>query len=104
MGYYLRATVSYKDREGDGKSAVGTSANEVKGFNSPNAAPVFPDQDSVMSGDQSDEVTLEVGENAEKGDNVGDPVKARGRQHWRHTDLHDCPGERRQHTCRPLQD
>ena len=44
VGYYLRATVSYKDREGDGKSAVGTSANEVQAINSPNAAPVFPDQ------------------------------------------------------------
>ena len=76
VGYYLRATVSYKDREGDGKSAVGTSANEVKAINSPNAAPVFPDQNPEMDGDQSDTVTLEVGENAEKGDNVGDPVKA----------------------------
>ena len=76
VGYYLRATVSYKDRESAGKSAVGTSANEVKAINSPNAAPVFPDQDPDMAGDQNGEVTLEVGENAEAGDPVGDPVKA----------------------------
>ena len=31
VGYYLRATVSYKDREGDGKSAVGTSAQRGAG-------------------------------------------------------------------------
>ena len=37
VGYYLRATVSYKDRESAGKSAVGTSVNEVKAIKSPNA-------------------------------------------------------------------
>ena len=54
VGYYLRATVSYRDREGTGKSAVGTSANEVKAINSPNAGPVFPDQDPDMPLIQND--------------------------------------------------
>ena len=30
VGYYLRATVSYKDAEGDGKSAMATSAHKVQ--------------------------------------------------------------------------
>ena len=36
VGYYLRASVSYKDGEGDGKSAMATSANRVQLFNEPN--------------------------------------------------------------------
>ena len=46
VGYYLRATVSYDDREADGKSAMATSANPVQAINSPNAAPEFRDQDA----------------------------------------------------------
>ena len=74
--YYLRATVSYRDREGAGKSAVGTSANEVKAINSPNPAPVFPDQDPTTPELDNMAAMRMVGENAEVGDNVGDPVKA----------------------------
>ena len=76
VGYYLRATVSYRDRESAGKSAVGTSANEVKAINSPNAEPVFPDQDPTTPVIDNDTATRMVGENAEVGDNVGDPVRA----------------------------
>ena len=47
VGYYLRATASYKDREGVGKSAKATSANRVQSINLPNAMPAFPDQDPV---------------------------------------------------------
>ena len=50
VGYYLRATVTYKDGEGDGKSAMATSAHEVQAINSPNATPAFPDQDPEMTG------------------------------------------------------
>ena len=53
VGYYLRATVSYKDREGDGKSAMATSANPVQSINSPNATPAFLDQDPDMAGVQN---------------------------------------------------
>ena len=52
VNYYLRATVSYDDREGDGKSARATSANKVQAINSPNATPAFLDQDSTMKGVQ----------------------------------------------------
>ena len=45
VGYYLRATVTYKDGEGDGKSAMATSAHKVQAINLPNAAPAFPDED-----------------------------------------------------------
>ena len=76
VGYYLRATVSYKDRESAGKSAVGTSANEVKAINSPNAGPVFPDQDLTTPVIDNDTAMREVGENADAGVPVGDPVRA----------------------------
>ena len=91
MGYYLRATVSYKDREGDGKSAVGTSANEVKEIKSCRTpSPEFPDQDLDRRTETKETTaTRMVGENAEAGDNVGDPVKAED-ANGEHTDLHDC--------------
>ena len=50
VGYYLRATVSYKDGEGDGKSAMATSAHEVQAINSPNATPAFPDEERRHGG------------------------------------------------------
>ena len=72
-GYYLRATVTYKDRESvrDTKTAVGVSANQVKATRSQNDAPVFPDQDPDMEGDQSGTATRTVAENT-----------AEGRGHW----------------------
>ena len=44
--YYLRATVTYKDRESvrDTKTAEAVSANTVKAARSQNEAPKFPDQ------------------------------------------------------------
>ena len=49
VGYYLRATVSYKDREGDGKSAMATSANPVQSINvAERHSPAFLDQDPDM--------------------------------------------------------
>ena len=76
VGYYLRATVTYKDREGDGKSAMATSANKVQGINEPNAVPAFPDQDPDTAGVQNTETTRMVGENADAGANVGAPFVA----------------------------
>ena len=76
MGYYLRATVTYKDGEGDGKSAMATSAHKVQVINEPNAAPAFPDQNADMTGLQNDAATRMVGENADAGANVGAPVVA----------------------------
>ena len=67
VDYYLRASVSYKDGEGDGKSAMATSANRVQSKNVPNDTPAFLDLDPV---------TRMVGENADAGANVGAPVAA----------------------------
>ena len=41
-----------------------------------NAAPVFPDQDFLAEGDQSDTASRTVAENTEAGQNIGDPVSA----------------------------
>ena len=76
VGYYLRATVSYKDVEDDGKSAKATSANRVQSINEPNADPAFPDQNDETAGVQNTEATRMVGENADAGANVGAPVVA----------------------------
>ena len=53
VGFYLRATVTYRDGHGPDKSAMVTSAHTVQAINLPNNPPVFPDQNSEMSGDQS---------------------------------------------------
>ena len=42
-----------------------------------NAAPVFPDQDFLTGGDQSDRTSREVAENTEAGTSIGAPVRAR---------------------------
>ena len=68
VGYYLRATVTYKDREGSGKSAMATSVRAVQAIRSPNAAPSFP-KDATTA-------IRAVIENAEAGTSVGDPVRA----------------------------
>ena len=62
VGFYLRATVTYNDGEGEGKSAMATSVHTVQAINLPNNAPVFPDQDPDTSGDQSDTATRMVEE------------------------------------------
>ena len=41
-----------------------------------NAAPVFPDEDFLTSGDQSDSTSRVVAENTEKGQRIGAPVSA----------------------------
>ena len=76
VDHYLRATVGYNDGEGDDKSAMMTSANEVQTFNVPNVAPIFPDQDPEDPGDQSEDATRMVVENTDAGEDIGDPVAA----------------------------
>ena len=45
VGFYLRATVTYRDGHGPDKSAMVTSAHTVQAINLPNNPPVFPDQE-----------------------------------------------------------
>ena len=89
VGRCLRATATYRDNIGNSafESATGvlevpvrggdpadTTPNPEGGF--VNAAPVFPDQDSLTEGDQSDRTTREVAENTKAGQNIGAPVSA----------------------------
>ena len=76
VGFYLRATVTYTDGHGPDKSAMATSAHTVQAINLPNNPPVFPDQDSEMPLDQSDEAARMVEENTAAGEDVGAPVAA----------------------------
>ena len=78
MGYYLRATATYKDKEShlDDKTARGVSANTVQAARSGNDAPEFADdQDPVMDGEQG-VATRKVTENTLAGEAIGDPVVA----------------------------
>ena len=77
VGYYLRATISYDDGEGDDKSARATSANKVQSINSPNDTPAFLDQDPDTAGVQNDTAARTIGENADAGANVGAPIAAK---------------------------
>ena len=88
IAMFLRATAMYTDGEGEGKTAMGESANTVA-VDTRNRAPVFDDQDDDTEGVQNDETTREVAENTkavaaddvalendETDDNVGSPVTA----------------------------
>ena len=69
-------TASYTDAEGEGKTAMGTSANAVQGLRSDNNSPEFADdQDPVMDDDQAN-AAREVAENTPAGSAIGDPVVA----------------------------
>ena len=69
-GKYLRATVTYADGHGGGKSAYAISANRTQWKTSGPPRFLRPD------GKVSDSVTREVKENANAGTNVGAPVAA----------------------------
>ena len=73
VGMYLRATVTYNDKFGDGQTASAVSENAVEARTLANAAPAFTDEDSNTTGIQ---VSREVNENA-KGANAGKPVTAK---------------------------
>ena len=64
VGRYLRATASYTDRRGSGKTARAVSANAVRAANS---APAFTEGASAGR---------TVAENTSAGQNIGDPVEA----------------------------
>ena len=70
-GKYLRATVTYTDAQGGGKSAHLTSQNRT--LWKPSGAPQFLDPDGEDLGATT---TREVNENARPGTNVGAPVAA----------------------------
>ena len=66
VGKYLRATASYTDGHGAGKSAQAVSANTVMAATPANQAPAFA----------TDAATLEVAEDTASGGNVGSAVTA----------------------------
>ena len=70
-GNYLRATASYTDGEGSGKTAMDMTAYAV----SSNSAPVFNDDQGMAIADGMG-VTRMVAENSAAGTNVGEPVAA----------------------------
>ena len=67
---YLRATVTYEDAQGGGKSAYLVSNNRTQWKES--GAPRFLDAD----GEESSDTKRDVNENARAGTNVGAPVEA----------------------------
>ena len=88
-GRCLRATAFYTDNIGAaGERVTGVLEVPVGGHGSSgngsvsdggfvNAAPVFPDQDFLTEGDQSDSTSQKVAENTKAGRNIGSPVSAR---------------------------
>ncbi len=72
-GMYLRATATYNDKHGDGKTVSGVTPNVVEARTRANAAPAFPDEDTATTGVQ---VTRAVDE-GKKGANVGKPITAK---------------------------
>ena len=76
VSYYLRATVSYTDPEGSGKSAMMKSEYTVHATRGTNNAPEFADdQDPTSDGEQA-AAAREVAENTEAGTDIGAPVVA----------------------------
>ncbi len=71
-GMYLRATVSYSDKFGSGKTASAMSERRVETRTLSNAAPVFVDG----RGDEVTTVTLSVRENTAVGRSIGRRVSA----------------------------
>ena len=71
-GMYLRATVTYSDKFGAGKTASGVSARRVEARTLSNAAPRFVDR----SGDEVTTVTLSIRENTAVGRSMGRRVLA----------------------------
>ena len=88
VGMCLRAVAVYTDNVGRGEEraegvlevpvgrhgSFDTAPASDGGF--VNAPPVFPDQDFITEGDQSDRTSREVPENSEEGRSIGAPVSA----------------------------
>ena len=67
VGHYLRATASYTDPQGSGKSAQGVSENAVQpAVPATNNAPVFAEETDTRT----------IDENTAAGESIGDPVTA----------------------------
>ena len=62
----LRATASYTDPQGSGKSAQGVSENAVQAAPATNNAPVFAEETDTRT----------IGENTAAGESIGDPLTA----------------------------
>ena len=75
VGMYLRATVTYSDKFGSGKTASAVSANPVEAKTLSNAAPSFADQDADESTSYIDGARS-VSENTAVGMPIGEPVSA----------------------------
>ena len=59
--YYLRATASYDDGAGDGKSAFAVSANPVRALASGNSDPLFPSTTDTRTVDENERADTKVG-------------------------------------------
>ena len=75
VGIYLRATVTYSDRFGSGKTASAVSANRAEARTLSNAAPTFADQDDDEDSPYID-VARSVAENTAVDMTVGGPISA----------------------------
>ena len=75
VGMYLRATVTYADKFGQGKRASAVSANRVEAKTTANAAPSFADQDEDEDATYID-IARSVPENTAVGRPIGKPVSA----------------------------
>ena len=75
VGMYLRATVTYSDKFGSGKTASAVTANRVEAKVPANAAPSFADQDDDETTRYID-VARFVAETATVGLAIGEPVSA----------------------------
>ncbi len=75
VGMYLRATVTYSDKFGAGKTASAVSANRAEATTLFNAAPSFADQDDDESTSYVD-VARSVSENTAVDMPIGEPVSA----------------------------
>ena len=74
-GYYLRASVTYTDSYGSGKTASAVTGNVVEERTVSNAAPSFKGQDDDKETDGT-QVNRTVAENSAKGSSIGKPVSA----------------------------
>ena len=69
---YLRATATYTDEHGSGKTAIAVSAHKIRMVPSNNVAPVDP----APTDTEDTDTTRVVDENSPPGTNVGKPVTA----------------------------
>ena len=80
-GMYLRASVTYEDSFGAGKTAYAMTTNMVEAKTVANAAPSFKDQDDNDPADSATtpagiQINRTVDENAAAGSSIGKPVSA----------------------------